>query len=148
MTLTSFARMFLLILVRSALTFLFGRFGKAIPPPPYSVFGLRPPSYFILCGTTDNFIFHLSLFGVVDYKTTLRNARKKCKKNKFITSLLSEIMQLSRRLPFQQILSGFKKKVIYSGCVGPEPQQLAYFPYCYCENIRYMGKIEDSLQPR
>jgi hypothetical protein len=41
MTLTSFALMSLLILVRSVLTLLFGRFGKAIPPPPYLVFEFK-----------------------------------------------------------------------------------------------------------
>ena len=100
MTLTSFALMFLLILVRSVLTFLFGRFGKAIPPPPYPAIGFKPAiKIFINMRCYGKRVFHLPLFGVVDYKTTLRNAIKKCNKNKFLTGYYLKTCRFQEDFP-------------------------------------------------
>lgn len=104
MTLTSFALMFLFMLVRSDLSYLFGRLGKAIPPPPYSVCVFKPLQ--LSCDAARQNFFQLPCFWVVDYKTTLRNARKKCKKNKIVTCFNEKLCRLPEFHGHHTILHG------------------------------------------
>ena len=118
MTLTSFALMFLLILVRSVLTFLFGRFGKAIPAPPYSAFGFKTALKFPYMRHYRKLIFHLPLFWVVNYKTTLRNARKKCKKNKIVTGYYAKTCCFSKGFHSNRYCPDSKNKSRIKQCFG------------------------------